>query len=371
MAPNPQPSVPVSTTRSHSTERQFWLHCELEGSGAHGVAASFLSKVYLNPSSQGTGSGSDNDVTDAGLPRWRAERKSLLRDIESLRLQWGARIRYDKNCRFWILDKPGTPPEHLRPIVSQRSAEGTSLVLIEKLSEALSGGDLLGVLRDALPDVGGTIDTLNGVTVIGPARMKPTESNLVDLIRTCLEAVQGSRLVTFQYKTPWNDASQWRRVEAWHVLWVQGGWYLIGRLPNRDLTMFALARVDQGIKISSKSYAPSPEHQKQLQGLLAPVDQVYRSGKLTKIRLKVDADFEPVLRDRLWDDADNLRWKQSPDGDWQLWIRAFLGGPDDICTREAARKILAFGPHVRVEHPGALRESVREIAREIMERNDS
>ncbi|MBK8804091.1 MAG: WYL domain-containing protein [Fibrobacteres bacterium] len=198
--------------------------------------------------------------------------------------------------------------------------------------------------------------------------MKPTGSNLLEQIRTCLEAVQGSRLVTFQYKNPWNEASQWRRVEAWHVLWVQGGWYLIGRLPKRDLTMFALARVDQNIEISDKSFEPSPEHQKQLHGLLAPVDQVYRSGKLTKIRLKVDADFEPVLRDRLWDDAENLRWKRSADGDWQLWIRAFLGGPDDICTREAARKILAFGPQVRVEHPAELRGCVKEIARQVLER---
>jgi predicted DNA-binding transcriptional regulator YafY len=106
---------------------------------------------------------------------------------------------------------------------------------------------------------------------------------------------------------------------------------------------------------------------KQLRDLLVPVDQVYRSGKLTRIRLWVDRDFAPVLRDRLWDDVESLRWKETPEGHWQLWIRAFLGGPDNICTHEAARKVLAFGPQVRVEHPADLRDCVREVAQEILD----
>lgn len=131
---------------------------------------------------------------------------------------------------------------------------------------------------------------------------------------------------------------------------------------------FALTRVQSDIEISPETFTPALKHQRQLQELLAPVDQVYRSGQLTKIRRKVDSDFEPVLRDRLWDDAEHLRSKRSTEGDWQLWIRAFLGGPDGICTREAARKIVAFGPQVRVEHPPELRDCVRELALEIMER---
>lgn len=343
--------MPRSPGTPDQTRRILWLHAVLRDGEPHLepglVRASFLHARYQS--------------------EYQAERKTLGRDLSLLRRGWKADIAYEPTTRCWRLRGDLHPPADLNPPSATGTRTSTVAAIARLMVESTHGGDLLGMLDQVVPVLQERGGPLEHVTVVSPARMRIADADLLDRWTRFHGAIAQRRRVEFHYRSGSSPKARWFRLDPLRLLWVSGGWYLLAAMPNSSsIFQYALARMEGPVAVLRERFpAPGADRAAHLEEMRSPVDGVYRSGPLSWATLRVEPGLATMLRDRLFGDDDGARWEAEADGSWILRLRYFASREG---TKDAARRILSFGPSAMVLAPPSLVSTIAELASSISAR---
>lgn len=168
-----------------------------------------------------------------------------------------------------------------------------------------------------------------------------------------LQAIQRRERLEIDYYTIGRDARSTRRVDPYHVVWLQGYCHLIAYCHTRRATLnFALDGI-LAIKATGETFAIPKGFSlaDYLQGASGPM-----LGELTEIRVRFTPEIARYARLRNWPFAHTLT--EQPDG--ALLLSGTVRGLDDI-----RKELLSWGRHACVVEPAALRDAILAEARAI------
>ena len=169
------------------------------------------------------------------------------------------------------------------------------------------------------------------------------ESRIVLII----EAILRKRTCRVEYRKPANSESKHYDFEPYRLLFVEGGLYIIGRVPKHGGTATLSVDRIQSLVLTEAEFEVDPDFDpRQCRGDAFGVS--WQDPR--EIILRFRADQAPYVRERLWHPSQQLT--HLPDGGVQLCFRA--GGPFEI-----RRWILGWGDAVQVISPDELRDEIR------------
>jgi proteasome accessory factor B len=166
--------------------------------------------------------------------------------------------------------------------------------------------------------------------------------------------VRDRQAVTFDYRTPDDDAAATRRLQPWGVVCWRGRWYVVGHdLDRRAARCFRLSRIVGAVRATGPAGAYAPPKQVDLISYVAswsgPLERTGRAAVLVR----------PGRA------AGIRRWAQecvpSPDGD-----RLVLRYAD---AEWIAAALVGYGADVRVLEPPEVRDAVIQRLKEISARH--
>ncbi len=275
--------------------------------------------------------------------------KTILRDIDYLRLHWEAPIEYDPQRKGYFY----TEESYALPAIHLNEGDLFGLAIAHKGLEQYRNtpihaklAALFRKIEQSLPERvscdAAWLDSRISVvpeqqTTINPAVWEAVTSGLT----------QG-RTLGLVYRKPGASGSAARQVDPYHVLRYQGAWYLIGHCHLRQAVRnFALSRIVAALPQEATFAVPAD---------FDPASVVARSfglGRGTgqyRVRLRFAATAAPYVQERLWQPEQQLN--RHRDGGVTL---AFPAG-DLTAIR---RWVLSWGSEVEVLGPRELSDMVQ------------
>jgi predicted DNA-binding transcriptional regulator YafY len=282
--------------------------------------------------------------------------KTILRDIDYLRLHWESPIAYDPQRKgyFYTEESYALPAIHLNEgdlfglaIAHKGLEQYRNTPIYDKLAA------LFRKIEQSLPERvsldAAWLDSRISVlpeqqTTINPAVWAAVAAGLTQ-----------SRTLRLAYQKPGAAAPEIRAVDPYHVLRHQGAWYLIGHCHlRRDVRNFALSRISEAVVRSDSFVVPTD---------FDPAAVVARSfglGRGTgqyRVRLRFVAAAAPYVLERVWQPEQQLA--RHRDGSVTLTLTA-----GDLAAIK--RWVLSWGSEVEVLAPkaliGAVQEEIRGMA---------
>lgn len=277
--------------------------------------------------------------------------RTILRDLDLLRDDWGAPLVYDPHRRGWCLVDPTWVP----PVPTRLSAgEAMALLLGVGLLRSVAGaglGEAFDSLREKLPTLLPDSVSVDGDALarqvslfLEPLRGETRElaSRLGELRR----AVEERRVVEMEYWTASRDEVRTRVVEPYHLRYHDGAWYLVGFCQWRQaVRTFAVDRIRRLRVLEERYEAPPPER-------FSPETYFDEAWRLMRgeERFRVAVRFRPeqarFVRGRRWHPTQEE--EEGPDGSLVLRFRV-LG------LEEVGRWVLSFGSGAEALEPPELR----------------
>jgi predicted DNA-binding transcriptional regulator YafY len=168
-----------------------------------------------------------------------------------------------------------------------------------------------------------------------------------ETILRLVEAIVSRRRCKVQYRAPGRTEARRFPYDAYRILSVQGGLYVIGKVPAySNLATLAIDRI-QAVELLEESFAVDPafdskRHEAEAFGVVWE--------KPVTVVLRFRADQAPYAREREWHPTQQFRVLK--DGRLEMTFRA--GGQLEIM-----RWILGWGDAVEVIRPTTLRRGIR------------
>ena len=279
--------------------------------------------------------------------------KTVQRDIDFMRDQMSLPIDYDSARHGFCYTEPVTS----FPAVQISHGEVVALLVAQKAVEQYRGTAFEKPLRAAfekmtsgMPEEGTfSLQELSRAISFRPLGPAVQEMHLFDVLS---EAVLNRRPIEFDYHSLKDTKAARRRVEPYHLGCIGGQWYLIGKdLVRGKLRTFALTRLTRP-KILKGTFR-RPENfslSQMMQGSFS----AFESGKVQKIRIRLDAFASRLASERTWHASQKL--KPLDGGGAELSLEVGIA-PD------LENWILSWGRHAKVLEPAELCEQVASTAR--------
>lgn len=276
--------------------------------------------------------------------------RTIKRDIDLMRDQLGVPIAWDASTQSYYY----TRHCDLLPLLRIDADEALALALAGKTFAAWRGSPLGQALTSALekiaPIIGGAVslpvDTLRDLLFAPDDPAADAEHRYFALL---LESIHRRRQLRIAYLKPRaNAAAETRTLHPLHLAYLDHRWMLIAYDPaKRGIRNFMLARIRDAQMTAVRFEPPADfERDKYLAGsfgrFVGDIDY--------DVRLVVDAEAAPYLRERPWHPSQEII--ERPDGGIEVSFR--VNHLNDI-----ERRILACGAHAEVLAPPELRERLR------------
>ena len=286
--------------------------------------------------------------------------KTVQRDLDFLKDRVGVPVAYDAHRHSWFL--AGAVP----PLFQTQLTEGELLALVvaREAAGALSGTRMGEVLSEAVDrllirsddEIDLSLTELREGLSIRENAVVKTEVEVFEAIR---EGMKSSAVLEFRYKGLKDSRYRKRRVEPWHVAWVNGGWYLFGYDQNRKAERtFLLARIQNVVQTEQVFVRPE---RFSLGGRLQGSFGVFGAGreKSFKVKLRFDAFASQLVRERSWHESQRIQ----EDLDGGLVLELTLSSLEEV-----ERWVLSWGTHVEVLQPVRLRRRLKEVGEGLIEK---
>lgn len=290
-------------------------------------------------------------VTSESLAReLEVSSRTIKRDIACLRDELGAPIAWDAGTHTYTY----TAHCDLLPLLRIDADEALALALAGKTFAAWHGSPLGRALTSALekiaPIVGGAVSLpvgdLKDLLFASDDPAADAEHRHFALL---LEAIHRRRELRIVYQKPKAHATaETRTLHPLHLAYLEHRWMLVAYDPSRSaLRNFVLARIREAQATGARFEPPvNFDRKKYLSGSLGRfVGEIDHD-----VRLTIDADAAPYLRERPWHPSQKIT--ERPDGSIEVSFR--LNYLHDI-----ERRVLACGAHAEVLAPPELRERIR------------
>ena len=280
--------------------------------------------------------------------------KTILRDIEHLRVDLGAPIAYDSAKKGFFYN--GKPLDVSAFQVNER--DFFTLYIAQKILEQYRGTSLYPVLQQTLNKLAGCIPGNHKLDfklftdriLIRSAPLADVKQEYVwdDLV----EAVVHEKVVEFEHHNPFREKPTDWRVQPLLLLCEEGRWYLIALTDKGPRPLhFALWRI-RALKVT-KDYFEYPDSFRSETYLSRPVGSLEDAGKI-QVLLRFKKHLSELLHEREWFPQQKV--KQRNDGRLDL---SFETTPHF----RLMSLILNWGADVEVIRPASLRrELVEHIA---------
>ncbi|QUL98421.1 MAG: transcriptional regulator [Candidatus Fermentithermobacillus carboniphilus] len=284
---------------------------------------------------------------------FEVHRRTIERDIERLKYLFGAPIEYDPSHRGYHYTE-----QFSLPAMRLREGEAVALFLGQKFLMECRGTPFEEFIRQAMAKIRMSLPrevevslerAINAVSFhVDPLRGEEIE--VAETYRLLVSAIQQQRTVEMDYYSAGSDTVTRRKVDPYHLRFVDGAWYCIGFCHTRnEVRTFALDRM---MNVSMTAHKFDYPEDFSLEDYLAS-SWIIERGEPTEVVIEFDAEEAKYVRGRKWHSSQRL--EQLEDGSVRLSF--FVGGMGEIM-----RWIMSFGRHARVVKPKELRDRiVREL----------
>ncbi|MBN2352625.1 MAG: WYL domain-containing transcriptional regulator [Spirochaetales bacterium] len=274
--------------------------------------------------------------------------RTIKRDIEYLRLYFGAPVEYDAARKGYRYTEPGF---HL-PAVSLTGEELSLLSLAPLFFEQWKRTPLYGRAKKVFDKVTRAVP---GAVSVNPAWLqsgfsaRPESGTAVsqpvwDAVFTALHDKKPLEAV---YRSPRGESRK-RTIEPYHALCHQGEWYLVANTPE-GIRTFALSRMNRPRVAAGTVKVPAGFD---IREYMSHSFGVFRGDKLRTVRIAFSPDLAPYVRERAWHATQKTRDRK--DGGLEISFTV-----DHLF--EVKRWVLSWGRGATVLAP---KEFVREMAEE-------
>lgn len=305
--------------------------------------------------------GNEQQITAESVAKeFEVDARTIKRDIAFMRDRLGVSIVWDGASRSYYCDHY----HPLLPLLRIDADEALALALAGRTFAAWHGSPLGQALTSALekiaPVIGGAVslpvDALKDLLFAPDDPAADTEHRYFPNL---LEAILRHRELRIVYQKPKPNApAETRIVHPLHLAWLDHRWMLIAHDVGRNARRhFLLARI-QDLRATGGGFTPPERHE--IEAPLARAFGRFVGDREHEVRLLIDRDVAPYLRERAWHPSQQIH--ERPDGSITVSFR--LNHLHDI-----ERRILACGAHVEVLAPSELRRRIRTAAKALLEKH--
>lgn len=276
-------------------------------------------------------------------------RRTVERDIGRLRDLFGAPLEYDPARRGYHY----TSPFDL-PAVRLTEGEAIALFLGQRLLMQCGGTPYESAVRQALAKIRtllprqvemSTERALRAVSFhVDPLRGEELE--LAERYSVLVKAAEEQLTVEMDYYTPARETVTHRRMDPYHLRFVEGAWYCIGFCHERkEVRTFALDRMVE-LALTGEKYRRLADFS---------LDEYFSSswvlerGEPTRVVIEFDPEQAKYVRGRQWHQSQQC--EEQPGG--SLGMTLVIGSLGEIM-----RWVMSFGSHARVLEPSQLRDRI-------------
>lgn len=275
--------------------------------------------------------------------------RTIKRDIDDLRDQHGAEIRWDAHAGTYCLDKPAQ-----LPLLQVTAEEAVALELAGTTFAAWKGRPLGEALASVLKKLAQVV----GETLSVPAESlqsclyQPSNEEALrvqNLIPDLVRAIQERRRVAVTYRKPGATADEVRQVEPLRLAYLDHDWILVAQdLSKGALRNFLLGRI-VGFESGTERFTPPEEGT--LKAYLAGSVGRFSGGKFQTVVLLFDRVAAPYVMEKPWHPSQKAEWQ----ADGRLRVTLQVNHLGDV-----QRALLAWGVHGEALEPAELRKAVAE-----------
>ena len=293
----------------------------------------------------------DKELREAKFPncsllanRFEVSTKTILRDIDFLRDQLGAPVKYDARKRGYYY----SDPVYMLPSVAMSEGELLALMVGTQALYGLRGTPIadqlklvLGKLSEVLPDEISLrpLELFSNFSFSSPPSL-PLKSGTWE---TVIKALLSKRQMEIIYH------GKVSRIHPLHIANLQGEWYLFVRFFDYDnFRQISMGRIEEAKlldkRVNSSGFDPE----------VFLSDTLYRfagDNEPFSVTLLFDTEVSDAVLEREW--HPNQKTEELPDGR----VRLTFSAKGRI---EVKRWILAWGRHCSVESPSWLKTMLNE-----------
>ena len=281
-------------------------------------------------------------------------RKTILRDIQCMRLDMDLPIEYDeRNHGYYYDGEVGDVP-----LFKVTEGELLALFIAEKALAPLEGTPFarkihsgLRKLSAALPEsIGVSWEELDQAFSFRQTGVAKADMEVFDKLAG---AVQRQKEIHFEYRKLGDTGHTMRHVWPYQVLQIDGQWYLFAHdLERKALRKFVLTRI-RAVKVLRRGFK-RPEDFSVVEQLKDSFGIFSSGSQKYEVRLHFDAFAAQLIQEREWHASQQLR--DLSEG--QLEMTMTLGSLEEV-----ERWVLSWGAHVRVLGPEPLVDMLRKTTK--------
>jgi predicted DNA-binding transcriptional regulator YafY len=275
--------------------------------------------------------------------------KTILRDIDYLRLHWEAPIAYDPQRKGYLY----TEESYALPAIHLNEGDLFGLAIAHKgleqyrdtpMYEKLAA--LFRKIEQSLPQrVSCDAAWLDSRISVVPEQQRTIDPAVWGSVTAGLTR---SRTLRLSYRKPGAARPEARQVDPYHVLRFEGAWYLIGYCHLRQaVRSFALSRIGEASVLRDSFAVPADFDPA---ALVAEGFGLGRGTGQYRVRLRFVAAAAPYVVERIWHQEQQL--KRHRDGGVTLTLPA-----GDLAAIK--RWVLSWGSEVEVLGPRGLIDMVQ------------
>lgn len=278
--------------------------------------------------------------------------RTIQRDLEFLGTRFMAKIERDSSTKKYYYAEPfELPPMNLT------AGEMVVFFLGEKLLQQCAGTPFEEQIRTAMEKIEVLLpeeikldaELLQTKISFSVPQLNTEAEIMAQYYSIILEAIQNQHVLGLRHTSFFKSHPESREVEPYHVVHIEGMWYLVAYCRLRhEFRTFAMARI-QELRLLDKQFSPQPFN---INSYLKYAWLIER-GKKYDVELLFSAKQAPWIKERLWHPQQVLQ--EADDG--KLYYKVRVTGLGEI-----KRWVLQYGAEVEVLKPLELRASImREV----------
>ena len=297
---------------------------------------------------------------------WGVCQKTVQRDIDFLRDQMNAPLKYNRNNKSYEF----TQPTWSMPSMLVTEGEILSVLLASKVLEQYHGTPAADNLRHIFDKLA---QMLPDKVKIDPAtlftrfsfRSPPARTITTEIWSTVIHGLRDQKTLQIRYRKVAPDAAETAKdalVNPYHIANLQGEWYLFGAYANNsdksNRRQFSIARIEKATVTNESFQVPADFNPEKL--LEDTFGRFTGNGIETyHVRLRFTKKVAGLVMEREWHAKQAIQRRRTGEVELTFPCRGLY---------EVQSWILAWGHDVKVLEPKELRTMVRDEVR-LMARN--
>lgn len=282
--------------------------------------------------------------------------KTILRDIDYLRLHWEAPIEYDSRRKGYLYSEES----YALPAIHLNEGDLFGLAIAHKGLEQYRNTPVHAKLAALFRKIEQSLPervSCDAAWLDSRISVIPEQQSTIDPVvwEAVAAGLTQSRTLGLGYRKPGAARPEVRRVDPYHVLRFQGAWYLLGYCHLRQAVRnFALSRVSEATVLSDAFMIPADFDPA---GVVVQGFGLGRGKGRYRVRLRFAAAAAPYALERVW--HPEQRFSRHRDGGVTLAMPA-----GDLAAIK--RWVLSWGSEVEVLGPqeliAAVQTEIRRLA---------